>query len=254
MPDPHVAVVTGAAHGIGRATSELLAIRGANVIAQDIDGEALAWTDGWPNVQPHTGNVRLESDNQAMVETALSSFGSLDILVLNAGVTAPGTLEHLPLEQFDRVMDVNLRGTVLGIRAALEPLRESPHAAVVMTASVSGLGGDPGMWAYNVAKGGVVNFVRAAAVDLARYGIRVNGVCPGPTRSKMTAGIEQASPQIFEGLGRQTLLQRWAQPEEIAEVIHFLASRAASFVTGVCIPVDGGLSANTGQFPPNPLE
>ena len=254
MSDPSVAVVTGAAHGIGRATSELLAIRGANVIAQDIDGKALAWTDGWPNVQPHTGDVRLESDNRAMIETALSSFGSLDVLVLNAGITAPGTLDHLPLEQFDRVMDVNLRGTVLGLRAALKPLRASPQAAVVMTASFSGLGGDPGMWAYNVAKGGVVNLVRAAAVDQARHGIRVNGVCPGPTRTMMTAGIEHASPETFEGLRTQTLLQRWAQPEEIAEVIHFLASPAASFVTGVCIPVDGGLSANTGQFPPNPVD
>ncbi|MAJ61496.1 MAG: hypothetical protein CBC48_17030 [bacterium TMED88] len=254
MSDPGVAVVTGAAHGIGRATSELLAIRGANVIAQDIDSQALAWTEGWPNVRPHAGDVRLESDNQAMVETALSSFGSLDVLVLNAGITAPGTLDHLPLERFDRVMDVNLRGMVLGLRAAFEPLRASPQAAVVMTASVSGLGGDPGMWAYNVAKGGVVNFVRAAAVDLARHGIRVNGVCPGPTRTTMTAGIEEASPETFEGLRRQTLLQRWAQPEEIAEVIHFLASPAASFVTGACIPVDGGLSANTGQFPPNPID
>lgn len=110
------------------------------------------------------------------------------------------------------------------------------------------------MWAYNVAKGGVVNLVRAAAVDQARHGIRVNGVCPGPTRTMMTAGIEHASPETFEGLRTQTLLQRWAQPEEIAEVIHFLASPAASFVTGVCIPVDGGLSANTGQFPPNPVD
>ena len=250
MPDPSVAIVTGAAHGIGRATSELLAIRGANVVAQDIDAKALTWTDGWPNVQPHLGDVRSESDNQDLVEATLSSFGAIDTLVLNAGVTAPGSLDHLPLEQFDRVLDVNLRGTVLGLRAAIEPLRTSSQAAVVMTASVSGLGGDPGMWAYNVAKGGVVNLVRAAAVDLARHGIRVNGVCPGPTRTAMTAGIEEASPETFEGLRRQTLLQRWGQPEEIAEVIHFLASPASSFITGVCIPVDGGLTANTGQFPP----
>ncbi|MCH2187700.1 SDR family oxidoreductase [Myxococcota bacterium] len=254
MPNPSVAVVTGAAHGIGRATSELLAIRGAKVIAQDIDGEALCWTDDWPNIQPHIGDVRLETNNQALVENAISSFGSLDILVLNAGMTAPGTLDHLPLEQFDRVMDVNLRGTVLGLRAALAPLRASSTASVVMTASVSGLGGDPGMWAYNVAKGGVVNFVRSAAVDLARHGIRVNGVCPGPTRTTMTAEIEEVSPEIFKSLGKQTLLQRWAQPEEIAEVIYFLASPAASFVTGACIPVDGGLSANTGQFPPYALD
>jgi NAD(P)-dependent dehydrogenase (short-subunit alcohol dehydrogenase family) len=199
------------------------------------------------------GDVTSVEDNAPMVELAMKRFGRLDSLILNAGVTVPGNIETLPMESFDHVLNVNLRGCVLGLKAAVSALCSSGHGAVVMTASVSGLGGDPGMWAYNAAKGGVVNLVRAAAVDLGHRGVRVNGVCPGPTRTGMTAVIENVAPEAFEALRRRVLLQRWAEPQEVAAVIDFLVSPAASFVTGVLIPVDGGISASTGQFTPPEL-
>jgi len=211
------------------------------VIAQDMDAEALDWTQSIEGVLAQVGDVTSAEDNAAMVEAALENFGRLDVLVLNAGVTLPGMIDSLPIESFDHVVNVNLRGSVLGLKAALPALTESGEGAVVVTASVSGLGGDPGMWAYNVAKGGVVNLVRAAAVDLGHKGIRVNGVCPI---------IETAAPDAFEALRRHVPLQRWGESAEIAEVIGFLASPAASFVTGVLIPVDGGITASTGQFLP----
>jgi NAD(P)-dependent dehydrogenase (short-subunit alcohol dehydrogenase family) len=108
------------------------------------------------------------------------------------------------------------------------------------------------MWAYNTAKGAAVNLVRAASLDLASRGIRVNGVCPGPIRTGMTAMIEQA-PEMYEDMRRRIPLQRWGEASEVAQVIGFLASPAASFVTGALVPVDGGIRANNGQFLPTPL-
>jgi 3-oxoacyl-[acyl-carrier protein] reductase len=248
-----VAVVTGAASGIGRVTSEQLAESGAAVVAFDLDRDALAWTNARERIVPLAGDVTSADDNAAAVELALDRFGGLDILVLNAGLASAGSIEALPIETFDRVVDVNLRGSALGLRAAIPALVESDAAAVVMTASVSGLAGDPGMWAYNAAKGGVVNLVRAAAIDLAHRGIRVNGVCPGPTRTGMTSLIENAAPEMYESLRRHVPLQRWAEAEEVAAVIVFLASTAASFVTGALIPVDGGVTASTAQFMPPEL-
>jgi NAD(P)-dependent dehydrogenase (short-subunit alcohol dehydrogenase family) len=184
-----------------------------------------------------------------MVATALRAFGHVHALVLNAGLPAVGTLEQLPLETFDRVLAVNLRAVVLGLRAALPELRRAEAASVVVTASVSGLGGDPGMWTYNAAKGGVVNLVRSAALELARDGIRINAVCPGPIHTGMTRGI-QGVAQVHDELRRHIPLGRWGEAHEVARVIAFLASRAASFVTGAIVPVDGGVTANSGQFTP----
>jgi meso-butanediol dehydrogenase/(S,S)-butanediol dehydrogenase/diacetyl reductase len=244
-----VAVVTGAASGIGRAVGEQWLVAGGSLVAVDLvasdfDGEHTG------RAVAITGDVSDPATSARMVAAAVDRFGGLDALVLNAGMPATGAVDDLPLETFERVLDVNLRGVVLGLRAALPALRGSTSAAVVVTASVSGLGGDPGMWAYNTAKGAVVNFVRAASLELASQGIRVNAVCPGPIRTGMTKPITEAAPAVAESLQRNIPLQRWGEAGEVAAVITFLASPAASFVTGAIVPVDGGISASSGQFPP----
>jgi len=248
-----VAIVTGAASGIGRAAAERLAERGARVVAVDLDEARLAWTKEHLGVVARPGDVSDPAANAAMVEAAVRGFGRLDVLVLNAGLPAVGSLDGLPLESFERVLAVNLRGCVLGLRAALPALRAAGGGAVVMTASISGLGGDPGMWAYNTAKGAVVNLARSAAIELARDNVRVNCVCPGPIRTGMTEPIIAGAPQLAETLRSHIPLQRWGEPGEVAEAILFLASPAASFITGAILPVDGGITASTGQFPPPPL-
>ncbi len=262
MPSHHgrVAVVTGAASGIGRAAVERLVADGGSAVAVDRDGSALAWVSSHPEAERIAmiaGDVTSADLNDAAVALALERFGRLDAAVLNAGISMSGDLLHMPLEELDRVLDVNVKAVVLGIRSAVTAMRKSPpgtgsdRGSIVVTASTSGLAGDPNMWPYNTSKGAVVNLVRAAALDLGPEGIRINAVCPGPTETGMTTRIKSL-PGMYEALRARTALQRWGQPSEIAAVISFLASSDASFVTGAAIPVDGGITANTGQFLPVP--
>lgn len=240
-------MVTGAASGIGRATAELILREGGSVVAIDADEESLCWAEPLDHVEVLAGDVTNAGVNDAAVALAIDRFGRLDAAVFNAGVAMSGDLLSLPIEEFDRVMNVNVRAVVLGIRSAVTAMGEG--GAIVVTASTSGIGGDPDMWAYNTSKAAVINLVRATALDLGPRQIRVNAVAPGPTETGMTGRIRDL-PAVWDSLRRRTALQRWGQPGEIAAVIGFLASNEASFVTGAVIPVDGGITANTGQFLP----
>ena len=246
-----VALVTGASSGIGRATAVRLLADGYQVVATDLTPPGTYGpADSFLAIAADASSF---DDNARMVAAAVERFGGLDAVVLNAGVTGAGPIEAFPLEEFDRIVQVDLKGPAYGVRAALPALRASAGPrSIVVTASTSGLGGDPSMWAYNAAKAGAVNLVRSLAMDLGPEGIRINAVCPGPTVTAMTERLREATPAVASDLVAAIPMQRWGQAEEIAAAAAFLLSSQASFITGVALPVDGGVTATTGQFRPRP--
>jgi NAD(P)-dependent dehydrogenase (short-subunit alcohol dehydrogenase family) len=200
-----------------------------------------------------TGDVSTVESNDAMVQAAVDRFGRLDAAVLNAGIVGSPAIEaEGAVERLDQVLAVNVRGVMLGIRSSAPALRASGGGAIVATASTSGIRADPGSWAYNASKAAVINLVRAAALDYAMQGIRVNAVAPGPTDTGMTRPLLSRSEAAWDSIRSRVPMQRYGEPRELAEAIWFLASPAASFITGVTLPVDGGVSANAGHFPPVP--
>jgi NAD(P)-dependent dehydrogenase (short-subunit alcohol dehydrogenase family) len=248
---PRVVVITGAASGIGRAAAELYAERGFAIVAVDVDEAGLdkLSADG-PACATVVGDTASDAVNEAAVALALARFGRLDAVLLNAGIGAAGPLESPgALERLDRILAVNVHGIASGIRAAVPALRASGGGAIVATSSVSGLRGDPGTWAYNASKAAIINLVRGLAIDYAAQDIRINAIAPGGTVTALTAG-QVDHPVLGPEIAARIPLQRWADPREQAEVLWFLTSPAASYITGAVLPVDGGLSANGGILPP----
>ncbi len=244
-----VVVVTGAGSGIGRATVERLVGEGAKVVAVDLTDDALAWLEDTPEVLRVPGSVADEATNAAMVDAAVETHGRLDAVALNAGVAGQGDIRKGSIEDFDRMMDVNVRGVALGCKAAVEAMADTAAdtgGSIVVTGSVSGLRGDSGLWAYNASKGAVVNMARSISLDVAHLGIRVNAVCPGPIRTGMTKAME--GRKIEEAMSARLPIGRFGQPDEVAAAICFLAAPASSFITGVALPVDGGITSGTGQW------
>ncbi|WP_375421041.1 SDR family NAD(P)-dependent oxidoreductase [uncultured Sphingomonas sp.] len=243
-------LVTGAASGIGRATARRFADEGANVAVVDLDRAELQTASAElpdERLLIHAGDTAAKDTAAAAVGAAVDRFGQLDILVNNAGIASQGDILHTDEEDFARVLAVNVGGYFHMAKAAMPELVKT-RGSVVMTSSVSGLGGDWEMFAYNTSKGAVTNMVRAMALDAAKDGVRVNAVNPSFTDSGMTKDM-QADPDLMAKFRERMPLGTPARPEDIAAVIAFLASDDARMITGVNLPVDGGVMASNGQPP-----
>jgi meso-butanediol dehydrogenase/(S,S)-butanediol dehydrogenase/diacetyl reductase len=246
---PKAVVVTGAASGIGRAACERLARNGWNVLAVDRDGEKLAWSNA-AAIASCVADIACEDDNARMVADAERLFGGLNAAVLNAAVSAGGGIEELAFERFRRVIEVNLFGTVLGIRAVLPALRRQGGGAIALTSSTMGIGADAENWAYAASKHALLGVMRGVAREVGWEGIRINALCPGPTETGMTHALKDLAPGHYEALRRAVPLQRWAQPDEMAAVLEFLISPAASYVNGHALVADGGTITGSGLVSP----
>ena len=241
-------IVTGAGSGIGQGIAERFAAEGANVVLAGrtrakLERVAATLDAARTFVQPC--DVARYEEVQSLVDAALQRFGGLDVMVNNAGVAPEGEATELSLDDWQQALQVDLSGVFHGCKAALPHLL-ARRGCIVNTASVSGLGADWALTAYNAAKGGVVNLTRALALDYGGRGVRVNAVCPSLTRSAMTEEMFEDAALMARFMERLPL-GRAAEPADIAGVVAFLASDDARFVNGVNLPVDGGLTASNGQ-------
>jgi meso-butanediol dehydrogenase/(S,S)-butanediol dehydrogenase/diacetyl reductase len=249
-----VAIITGAASGIGAATALRFAAEGARVVVNDIHEEGggrvvaqIRAAGG--QAEFHAADVGDADQVTRLVERVADEYGRLDVLHNNAFATRFGMVGKLTPEQWRRAMDVTLHGTFYGMHVALPIMARQGAGAVVNTASVSGLAADYAMSAYNAAKAAVVNLTRTAAIEYARYGVRVNCVCPGPVATPALLGMLERTPAVRQELLAALPQRRFGTPEEIASVVLFLASDEASLVNGAALVADGGLSAWTGHPP-----
>jgi NAD(P)-dependent dehydrogenase (short-subunit alcohol dehydrogenase family) len=244
-----VAIITGGSSGIGRAAVELFAAEGAVTVIADVQDDAGRALADRLSAAGHTAtyvhaDVAHEGDVQAMVTLALSQYGRLDVLFNNAGIegelapTASATVEN-----WDRVIAVNLRSVFLGIKYGAAAMLRGAGGSIVNTASVAGLVGFPTMPAYCASKGGIVQLTRAAALEYAAQGVRVNCVCPGVIDTPMASRATQGAPEMSAALEQLHPMGRIGRAREVAELALFLASDRSSFVTGAVVPVDGGLVA-----------
>ncbi len=247
--DGKVALITGAGSGIGQAAALLFTREGARVIAgvyEPGDGPALERAAPPDSLFSVEADVSEDSGAARLVRAAVDRFGGLDILVNNAGIESPGTVAETTEEQWQRLIDVNLKGAFLCAKHAVPEMLKRPRGAIVNNASINAIRGNHRLAAYSASKGGVVGLTLAMAIDYAPNNIRVNCVCPatieGTRMIRRSLAREADLPRQREYLLAKHPLGRLGRPEEVAYAMLFLASDEASFITGVVLPVDGGRS------------
>jgi 3-oxoacyl-[acyl-carrier protein] reductase len=238
-----VAIVTGGSRGIGAAIAALLAEDGAAVVVSGRDAERLerAVKDletGGASVMGVVADAARREDAERLVDAAKQRFGRLDVLVNNAGITRDGLLVRMKDEDWDGVMDVNLRGVFFTMRAATKVMMRQKAGRIINIASTAGAMGNAGQANYSAAKAGVIGLTKAAARELAHWSILVNAVAPGLIETDMTAGVPAEARQA---LLTQVPLGRIGSAREVAEVVRFLAGDGATYVTGQVFHVNGGL-------------
>ncbi|MEX2293854.1 MAG: SDR family oxidoreductase [Acidimicrobiales bacterium] len=235
-----VAIVTGGAGGIGRATAELLAAEGASVVIADVDvegGRALAAGIGDAAAFQET-DVSDVDQVQALVDVAVDRFGGLDIMFNNAGIGSPLTrFLHDDLEDFSRIMHVNLFGVIAGAQRAARYMKDHGGGSIINNASIAAVNAGAGMISYRSSKAAIAHATKCMAVDLAPYDIRVNCLTPAHIRTGIT------TYDMAPVLRYMQPLEREAQPEDVANAVVFLASRRAAQITGIILPIDGGTTA-----------
>lgn len=247
-----VALISGSGSGIGEATAKRLAAEGAAVVVVDLNEEGATRVAGeirsaGGTAEALVANVGNPPEVEHMIKFATDKFGQLDILHNNAIRLYTGRVGEMTLEHFRKAVEIGLTAYWYATRCALGVMVPRRKGAIINTGSVSGLAGDYGLGAYNAIKAGVINLTRATAIEYARKGIRCNAVCPGIILTPPILKSRRALPEMAQRSEQAVPMGRCGEPIEIANVVLFLASDEASYVTGTCIVADGGLMAHTGM-------
>ena len=239
-----IAIVTGAGSGIGRGIAEKLAAEGATVVVGDINETAANETAGALGNDSIglVADVTSRESVDAMVAAVTEKYGRIDILVNNAGWDKVEPFLQSKVSDWDRVIAINLYGTLHCSQAVLAVMAEQGHGAVINIGSDAGRVGSSGEAVYSAAKGGIIAFTKTAAREMARNKVTVNCVCPGPADTPLFAGISAENPKLRDALERAIPLRRLAQPADLANAVAFFASDEAAYVTGQTLSVSGGLT------------